>query len=171
MLVRWRVCHGRSITVLVTSWQAWNSQHVKVNPWKGNKRTCWGLLTGSVKVAHLGCHVVLCAYSFFKIIFYWLCYYSCPDFSPSVPLHPATPAPWRNCSYPWVMCIRSSASPFPMAACLFLNYRMATILWLLQIECPVCKFLRNRGAQQSLFVCFIIFFKHTRGSLTLWVKK
>ena len=28
---------------------------------------------------------------YFKIIFYWLCYYSCPDFSPFALLHPALP--------------------------------------------------------------------------------
>ena len=30
---------------------------------------------------------------FFKKIFYWLCYYSCPNFLPLLPLHPAPPLP------------------------------------------------------------------------------
>ena len=32
----------------------------------------------------------------FSIIFYWLCYYSCPNFSSFVPLHPAPPTPSGN---------------------------------------------------------------------------
>ena len=35
-------------------------------------------------------------FKFFYIIFYWLCYYSCPDFSPFVPFHPAPSTPSGN---------------------------------------------------------------------------
>ena len=38
------------------------------------------------------------------MIFYWLCYYSCPDLSPYAPLYPAPPSlrqPPRHCSCPW----------------------------------------------------------------------
>ena len=33
---------------------------------------------------------------FFIIIFYQLCYFSCPDSSPFAPLHPAPPTPFGN---------------------------------------------------------------------------
>ena len=44
-------------------------------------------------------HHFLCLfifYVFFKIIFYWLCYCSCPNFSLFAPLHPAPPTPSSN---------------------------------------------------------------------------
>ena len=48
---------------------------------------------------------------FFKIIFYWFFYCSCPDISPFASLLPSTPHSLRqsphHCSCPWVMCISS----------------------------------------------------------------
>ena len=66
---------------------------------------------------------------FFQIIFYWLCYYSCPDFPP-LPPQPSTSHSLRqsphHCSCPWVMRISSLATPFPilyfMYPRLFCNY-------------------------------------------------
>ena len=49
--------------------------------------------------------------------FYWLCYYSCPDFPPlsSSTQHPPLPKaispPWFMS---WVLCISSLATPFPI---------------------------------------------------------
>ena len=53
----------------------------------------------------------------FLIIFHCLCSYSCTDFSPFAPLHPATPltqaiSPHTHCSCQRVMCISSLASSF-----------------------------------------------------------
>ena len=33
---------------------------------------------------------------YFLIIFYWLCYHSCPNFPPLAPIHPAPPPPTGN---------------------------------------------------------------------------
>ena len=77
-------------------------------------------------------HEVPEAYFFFKKCTYWLCYYSCPSFSPFAPLHPA-PAPphffkqtLHHCSCQWVMHISSPATPFPIlyftSPWLFCNY-------------------------------------------------
>ena len=46
-----------------------------------------------------------------------LCYYSCPDFSPFAPStqHPSLPqAITPDCSCPWVMCINSLSTQFPI---------------------------------------------------------
>ena len=66
---------------------------------------------------------------YFKIIFYWLCYYSCPDCSPIAPStqHPPVLRQWlHHYSCPWVLCISSLAAPFSMLYCtppwLFCNY-------------------------------------------------
>ena len=68
---------------------------------------------------------------FIVIIFYGLCYYSCPAFSPFATLHPEPPTPSSNpptidCSCPWVMCLSSLATPFSILYCtspwLFCNY-------------------------------------------------
>ena len=73
---------------------------------------------------------------FFKIIFYWLCYYSCPSFPPLVPLYPSPPLQsYRQsphlCSCPWVMCVSSLASPFPIlyfiSPWLFCNYQFVLL--------------------------------------------
>ena len=63
----------------------------------------------------------------FKIIIYWLCYYSCPNFSPFALLHPVPPLPQGiPASCPWVMCISSLATPCPVlyftSPWLFCNY-------------------------------------------------
>ena len=53
----------------------------------------------------------------FKIVFYWLCYYGCPDFSQFVPFHPAPHSLWQSphhCSCPPVLRVSSSATPFPI---------------------------------------------------------
>ena len=55
--------------------------------------------------------------SFLKNIFYWLCYYSCPNFSPFSSLHlvpsfPPAILPLSSC--PWVVHISSLATPFPI---------------------------------------------------------
>ena len=65
----------------------------------------------------------------FKIIFYWLFYYSCPIF-PLCPPLPSTPCSLRQpphyCSCPCVMRISSLATPFPVlyftSPWLFCNY-------------------------------------------------
>ena len=53
---------------------------------------------------------------YFKIIFYCLCYYSCPDFPP-LPLSTQHPQSLRQsshcCSCPWVMLTSSLATQFP----------------------------------------------------------
>ena len=48
----------------------------------------------------------------FLSIFYWLCYYSCPIFSPLYVLHPVSPPPASPflSSCPWVIHISSLAS-------------------------------------------------------------
>ena len=71
----------------------------------------------------------------FYYFFYWLCYYSCPNFSPVAPLHPAPPYSLRPCphhwSCPWVMCINSLATPFPVlyltSPWLFCNYLLVLL--------------------------------------------
>ena len=70
----------------------------------------------------------ICIY--FKIIFYWLCYYSCLDFFPFCPPPPSNLHSFRqsphHCSCPWVMRISSLATLFPMlyftSPWLFCNY-------------------------------------------------
>ena len=58
-------------------------------------------------------------FQFFKSIFYWLYYYSCPNFFlPCIPLHlvlpPSPPAlPFPHSSRPCIVHISSLASPFP----------------------------------------------------------
>ena len=42
------------------------------------------------------CHLSHIMYYFLNVIFYWLCYHSCPVFSPFAPLHPAPPPPSSN---------------------------------------------------------------------------
>ena len=51
----------------------------------------------------------------FLIIFYWLFYFSCSNFNPIAPLHPALlrESP-QLCSCPWIVHIRSLATPFPI---------------------------------------------------------
>ena len=73
---------------------------------------------------------------FFKIIFYWLCYYRCPNFSPVAPLHPvshfppAISTPLSSC--PWVVHISSLASLFPIlfltSSCLFCTYQLCFLI-------------------------------------------
>ena len=59
-----------------------------------------------------------CLLFYFLIIFYWLFYYSCPDFSHFAHFHPSTHHSFKqflhDCSCPWVMHISSLASPFPV---------------------------------------------------------
>ena len=55
---------------------------------------------------------------YFFILFYWLCNYSCPDFSAFAPpppstLHSLRPSP-HHCSCPWVMHVSSLATSFPI---------------------------------------------------------
>ena len=61
---------------------------------------------------------LLCTLFYFLIIFYWLCYYSCSDFSPFATSPPGTPYSLRqfpyHCSCPGVMHISSLATPFPV---------------------------------------------------------
>ena len=55
-------------------------------------------------------------FPFLKIIFYWLFYYTCPNFPPSSP-PPSNPHSLRqaphHCSCLWVRHISSLAAPFP----------------------------------------------------------
>ena len=67
----------------------------------------------------------------FKNIFYWLCYYSCPIFSPLYSAPPCTPLPQTSLplsSHPWVIHICSLVSPFPIlfltSPCLFCTYHL-----------------------------------------------
>ena len=63
-------------------------------------------------------------------MFYWLCYYSCPDSVPIAPPSPSTPNSLRqsphHCSCPWVIHISSLATTFPglyfTSPWLFCNY-------------------------------------------------
>ena len=61
----------------------------------------------------------------FKNIFYWLFYYSCPNFFS--PLFPSALYPHLS-SCPWVIHINSLASPFPIlfltSLCLFCTYNL-----------------------------------------------
>ena len=55
----------------------------------------------------------------FKIVFCCLCYYSCPKFFLSVPLHTGPPAhslrqPPHCCPCPWGLHVCSLATPFPV---------------------------------------------------------
>ena len=78
-------------------------------------------------------HILI--FSFFKILFlffkymYWLCYYSCPIYPPS--LHCILPTPSLShsptySSFLWVILISSLASTFPIlflpSPCLFSTY-------------------------------------------------
>ena len=104
-------------------------------------------------VSHLfpapnGIHV----FCFFLIIFYWLCYYSCPDFSSFALFHPATPThsgnPSHHCLCPWVMHISSLATPFLTlyftSPCLFCIYLFAHlfcccfVLFYFILFLPIC---------------------------------
>ena len=65
----------------------------------------------------------------FLIIYFWLCYHSCPDFFPFVPLHPVPPSLRQSpypCSCSWAMHVISLATPFPIlyfiSPWLFCNY-------------------------------------------------
>ena len=93
--------------------------------------------------------VLLCL---FLIIFYWLCYYSCPDFSSFALFHPATPThsgnPSHHCLCPWVMHISSLATPFLTlyftSPCLFCIYLFAHlfcccfVLFYFILFLPIC---------------------------------
>ena len=68
---------------------------------------------------------------YFLNIFYWLCYYSCPNSSPLPPSawYPPIP-PLSSC--PWVVRIGSLASPFPIlfltSPCIFCTYQLHFII-------------------------------------------
>ena len=71
---------------------------------------------------------------FFLNIFYWLCYYSCPNF-PLCPPLPGTSllssrTPLSSC--PWVMSVSSLAFPFPIlfstSPCLFCTYQLCCLI-------------------------------------------
>ena len=74
----------------------------------------------------------LCPQCCFLSLFYWLCYYSFPIFSPIYPqsaLHPSTHQhllPFSSCQ--WVVYISSLASTFPIlfltSPCLFCAYHL-----------------------------------------------
>ena len=61
---------------------------------------------------------VLTQFSIFLFLFYWLCYYHCPDLSSIAPLHPAPPTPSGN--PPTIVYIHSSC---------------VKVLWLLHLKC------------------------------------
>ena len=74
---------------------------------------------------------------YFLSIFYWLCYYSFPNFSPFIPPPPHTPQPSSIpplSSCPWVVHISSLNSLFPTpfltSPCLFYAYQLALAWWL-----------------------------------------
>ena len=60
-----------------------------------------------------------------RAIFYWLCYYSCPNFSPLPPL-PQTLL--HHCSCPWVLRISSLTTPFLYCTLHPHGYSVATYL-------------------------------------------
>ena len=69
-------------------------------------------------------------HTYFLSIFYWLCYYCFPNFSPFIPPPPWTPQPSsipRLSSCPWVVHISSLSSLFPIpfltSSCLFNAYQ------------------------------------------------
>ena len=64
-------------------------------------------------------------------MFYGLCYYTCPNFSPFTTLHPVTPFPPAIpllSSCPWVLYISSLVFPVPIifltSPCLFCIYQL-----------------------------------------------
>ena len=107
--------------------------------------------------------------SFKKILFYGLCYYTCPSFSPFVPLHPASPTPSGNphlhvhgsCMYVlWLL---------HFLYCILHPYSVTTYLYFL-IPSPLHSFphtplpshncqysLRFHDSISVLFVCLVCF--------------
>ena len=83
---------------------------------------------------------------FLLIIFYWLCYYSFPNFPPLCPLQHAPPTlqhpPLSSC--PWVVHISSLNSLFPIpfltSPHLFNAYQFHSQLWVSDSPyiCPAC---------------------------------
>ena len=81
-------------------------------------------------------------YFLFVIIFYWFCCYSCHNFSL---LSPSTqpPAPQaipHHSSCPWVICVSSLATPFPILYFTSPGYSVTTYLYFL-IPSPPHPFL------------------------------
>ena len=78
------------------------------------------------------------------IIFYSLCYYSCSDVSPFSPFHPVPSISfkWYTCRFscPWVMCVNSSAIPFPVLYLHPHGYSVTAYLYFL-IPSPLHLFL------------------------------
>ena len=71
---------------------------------------------------------------FFLIIFYWLRYYSCLNFSPFALLHPAPPSPSgtpHTIVHVQASCIGSSATPFPVLYFTSPHYSVTTYLYFL----------------------------------------
>ena len=110
-------------------------------------------------------------YNFFESIFYWLCYYSFPNFSPLAPLFPVLPFPPASpplSSCPWVVHISSLASPFPIlflapCPCLFSTYHLCYLFSVpfpplspshSPIENPSCD-LHFCGSVPVLVVCLV----------------
>ena len=89
----------------------------------------WLLSLSDIHLRYL--HVFISFFFYFLSIFYWLCYYSCPNFFlPFIPLCPAPtspsyiPSPLGSC--PWVVHIRSLAPPILLltSPCLFCAYQL-----------------------------------------------
>ena len=87
------------------------------------------ILSGQTLHVHILLDFCLFLFFYFLIIFYWLCYYSCPDISPFAPStqHHPPQAILYPCSCWWVMCVSSLATTlFPILyftfPWLFYNY-------------------------------------------------
>ena len=137
-----------------------------------NNTWCVQSSPNSIKVVPqyslLFCFIML----FFKNIFYWLCYYTCPIFPPSLHsiLHtPSLPHSPKYSSCPWVIHISSLASTFPTlflpSPCLFstnhLCYLFSVPFLLLSpshspVDNPPCD-LHSCGSVPVLVVCLVCF--------------
>ena len=98
----------------------------------------------------------------FFVIFYCLCYYSCPNFSPFVPLHThshslrQSPRP-RPC--PWVMCRYSLATLFPTLYFTPHDYSVTTNLYFIipPLFSPISPTPSHLATIKTFFVSLILF--------------
>ena len=103
-------------------------------------------------------------YYLFKYIFYWLCYYTCPNFTPCPPppgtlISPSNP-PLSSC--PWVIHINSLATPFPIwflpSPCLFCTYKFILLSpWIFPPISPSLLITLQRNSISMILFLFCLF--------------
>ena len=94
----------------------------------------WHISSNSARVIFLYFFFCVLIIFLFLRIFYWLCYYSCSNFSSFAPSnrypHSLQQSPLSSCS--WVMYMRSLASAFPILFltphCLFYTYQLCFLI-------------------------------------------